>query len=354
MTINRTGLKETILDRCNELDIYSHYCGIKVIPGRTMKSPLREGDKNPSFNVFKTKDGRYMFKDFAGQSGDVFKFVMLMFNIDFSDACKRISFDMKVDTNPAFERIAKIKSRFTLINIHSVEKKEKAVVTYKELDAIDPVSSERLVRKLIDFFINHNILFKMKDDYDLFLPTEFSVNKYSWNEHFHKEDFAIGIKYPSGNTRFYRPNAKFVGGLKHIGNSDSSDIFGMRKLMEQQEVSAVIICAGQKDTMVLQSLLNKNSAYQLNIRCICLNSESCSLSVNQYMDLRSKTDKIYSIYDVDQTGMKYAQKLQDEYGIKSLSRFITPTLSGKDVADYCNHGQIHRNHLYQNIINIIE
>jgi 5S rRNA maturation endonuclease (ribonuclease M5) len=345
MTINRTGLKETILDRCNELDIYSHYCGAKVIPGRTMKSPLREGDKNPSFNVFKTKDGRYMFKDFAGQSGDVFKFVMLMFNIDFSDACKRISFDMKVDTNPAFERIAKIKSRSTLINIHPVEKKEKAVVAFNMYEG--RYRDYPFYASIMRFFHDYSINISMAEQFYLFFPYSFTAGKYSWTIK-NVEDFAMAMKYESGNMRFYRPHAKAYGGLKHVGNSDAEDIFGMQKLQDLKQVKAVIICAGQKDTLVLQSLL-QDAHLDLVIRCICLNSESCSLSISNYMKIREKTDKIYSIYDNDQTGLKYAEKLQNDFAIRSLTKHFSYS-GAKDVADHCKLSNPSRQKLLLDIL----
>lgn len=50
-----------ILDKVNDLDIYT-YCLGQFKVGRLMNSPLRSGDKNPSFGIFHSKQEDYYGK----------------------------------------------------------------------------------------------------------------------------------------------------------------------------------------------------------------------------------------------------------------------------------------------------
>jgi hypothetical protein len=69
-----------VLELVNDYTIYSHFIG-KPIPMKEMiSSPLRV-DPNPSFNIYYPRkqkwDGQIIFKDFNGETGNVFKFVKL-------------------------------------------------------------------------------------------------------------------------------------------------------------------------------------------------------------------------------------------------------------------------------------
>jgi len=96
MLIKKKVTKEDILEQVSPVDIFSFYLGKNVKMGQTMRSPLRDNDKHPSFNIYKTPSGQICYKDFAMDSGDCFDFVMKLFNISFAQAITKIANDLTV------------------------------------------------------------------------------------------------------------------------------------------------------------------------------------------------------------------------------------------------------------------
>ncbi|TDQ15209.1 CHC2-type zinc finger protein [Algoriphagus boseongensis] len=82
----------------NSLQIFDFYLGNKypfgrVIPGKNISNPFLTTKQNtPSFNVFKGKDGDYLFKDYGtGEVGNVITFVIKMEKTNFQKAVEIIS-----------------------------------------------------------------------------------------------------------------------------------------------------------------------------------------------------------------------------------------------------------------------
>ena len=122
--------KEEIEDKLTDIDIYQYYIGanIKQIPFKC-KSPLRD-EEHPSFSLF-SANGKILWKDFAlKESGDVYKFVMKLFNIPFSKALLKIKKDI-IDRDIMYmkKEIYNIKNERQVkiidsnINIHSCQVK---------------------------------------------------------------------------------------------------------------------------------------------------------------------------------------------------------------------------------------
>lgn len=79
------------------LDIYQHYLGRlypngKVTPGKNISNPfLLEKQETPSFNIYKSHDGTYIFNDFAtGDKGNPITFVQQMERVDRNKALQII------------------------------------------------------------------------------------------------------------------------------------------------------------------------------------------------------------------------------------------------------------------------
>jgi hypothetical protein len=88
--------RENILQYVTQEEIYSHYLNEKIDQLGVFHSPLRE-DNIPSFALYFHKIDRniIMFKDFAtGDCGDFVILVMKMFNLSYSEALKKVAFDM--------------------------------------------------------------------------------------------------------------------------------------------------------------------------------------------------------------------------------------------------------------------
>lgn len=90
---------EQIRRQKSEFEIFSFYLspytkGRVLKKGQKILSPLRP-EKNPSFNIYESK-GRWYFKDFGGEQGDVIKLVMILFNLSFPQALTKIYQDFNL------------------------------------------------------------------------------------------------------------------------------------------------------------------------------------------------------------------------------------------------------------------
>jgi hypothetical protein len=77
-TIPKNSIIHQILARTNDFTIYSYFLGQELTFSEVIRSPLRT-DKDPTFNIFPAKlprwENQILFKDFNGETGNVFKFV---------------------------------------------------------------------------------------------------------------------------------------------------------------------------------------------------------------------------------------------------------------------------------------
>jgi hypothetical protein len=71
----------SITSQVEDRVIYAHFLGMDLKMGELIISPIRAGDKKPTFNLFEAKEPRWpkqvLFKDFQLKAGNVFRFVQL-------------------------------------------------------------------------------------------------------------------------------------------------------------------------------------------------------------------------------------------------------------------------------------
>ena len=78
--------------------------------GKMYLSPLRE-DFLPSFHIiYNDVSGQYYFHDFGFRGGSCIHFVMLLFNLGFTDACNKIKKDLQLDNVPIIDQKAILSS----------------------------------------------------------------------------------------------------------------------------------------------------------------------------------------------------------------------------------------------------
>ena len=84
----------------DQFTVYSYYIeeslGLTdIVVGKNMLSPLRDGDKNPSFRLFFGNNDSLLFTDYGdkNKTGDVITFVALLFNISEIEANRKILAD---------------------------------------------------------------------------------------------------------------------------------------------------------------------------------------------------------------------------------------------------------------------
>ncbi len=128
--------------------------------------------------------------------------------------------------------------------------------------------------------------------------------------------------------KLYRPlndRFKFVW----LGAKPEDYVFGIDQLPDKGE--GLIICAGEKDTIVLS---------QLGYNAICLNSETSTLKEELVSQLEERFDHVSILYDIDNTGMVQSTKWSNQYGV---NRIVLPEILkpyGKDVSDYARQIQL--------------
>jgi hypothetical protein len=353
---NGSGLKELIEQKLDEQGIYEYYyykaTGKQLQLRKAVRSPLRAVDRHPSFNVFKGKNGKLMFKDFAGDSGDVYAFVMSLHNnCSFTEALEIIAADFGISKNESFaiSQLRKALSASALSSLASLEntKRTKAQWNIRPLEKND-----------YDFFAQFGIAYWILNYYNVIGITNFSIGKVSRIEHYNFPIYGFCYEDPEA-IRFYMPYNN--NGLKQVGNVGTNDIFGMNEmkkdiaLIKQEnnefdtEKKIGILAAGQKDVMAIKSVLCSSSAKVDKIFPLALSSETASLSTSQYQNIMSCVDELYVLYDNDNAGRKYAKKLHDQYGIKIID--IADYSKEKDVSD---HYKEWLNPFYQLKINLTE
>lgn len=307
-------LKDRILAKVSQMDIYKKYIGPDIKLKKDIISPLRN-ERVPSFGLFQHGD-KILFKDFGGEVGDCFKFVMLKFGVNYADACKIIADDFQISfTGPIPKR--KVMPVLTIPKIQHAEFEYKG----KVFDS--------------DYWNQFNITSDILNEYNV-VQIEW-VKGATWKGAVESlpDNPIFCYKYPSGRVRFYRPKAT---SLKHFGNVCRDDVFGMSQL----DKGPIVICAGQKDVLSLYA--------NTGIRGISLNSESASLDVEHYQQIRKITSSLFICYDNDDTGYKNMTKISNAYNIKPIIlKDICPELPIKeDLSWYFKHGG-----KSENLLNVI-
>jgi hypothetical protein len=82
-------------------------------------SPVRSGDKDPSFRIKKGNNGIYYGRDYGGEqwSGNAIDLIQKLYNLSFKDACNKIIFDFNLDRGEA------VKAEKVIIEIPKVPEK---------------------------------------------------------------------------------------------------------------------------------------------------------------------------------------------------------------------------------------
>ncbi|MCG8340475.1 MAG: toprim domain-containing protein [Cytophagales bacterium] len=116
-------------------------------------------------------------------------------------------------------------------------------------------------------------------------------------------------------------NSSFKGQKKVFGykNQKKSDVFGLTQL--PSKLDYILFTAGEKDCL---------AANARGFHSISLQSENQLPEVSLLKDLAPRTKGLVCCYDNDEAGRKAAQKLEDKFGLVS----ITLPEGVKDIADY--------------------
>ncbi len=314
--------KQRILSKVDSKDIFDFYIapfsnGEVLKAKKTILSPLRV-ESNPSFNIYQARNCRengnaWRFKDFAGEQGSCFDFVMKLFNLPFSEALIKINNDMnlKLEENPI--EISNSITNNTRVN-NSVE-----IIFDEHSKCKTKQFSERELSYWLDYGITlEHLKYFNVEAIDIFTGYSKKRDKpYSIESH---KEYPIFGYINKDFAKIYKPFDTMYR-FQYLGSKPSDFIFGLKQLPQNGDV--LFITGGEKDVI---------SLYSHGYHAISLNSETSSFDTKKCVELKERFKNIIVLYDNDKTGMEASESLSV---IHNLTRIVLPPMeNGKDISDF--------------------
>lgn len=302
MYSTRTAITMSLRDLLDKLDdyaIFSYYLGdIKI--NKLMNSPLRSDDKNPSFAIFKGRNGGLMFKDHGtGDGGNAIDFIKLYRNINNRPDLEKELLRILRKVNP---------SQSYHIATHDY-------VTYHDMDF--GIVRQPFTNVDKSYWKQFSISMSTLRLYQVFSIKYFLCNRIVRG--IYKESNPMYAYKVNNRFKIYRPLASKY--TKWRSNLTNWDVQGLSELPEEGG-SILIITKSLKDVMVL---------HEMGFNAIAAASETTFVPEDILTTLKSKWKHILILYDRDETGMLNARKLSKKYGYDAF--FIHKSFKAKDVSD---------------------
>lgn len=288
IVFNSQITREDILKHVTQEEIYSFYLGEDITHLGIFHSPLRE-DNIPSFALYFHKVNRniLMFYDFATKDcGDFVVLVMRMFNVDYPEALKKITFDLGL-------------SNFS-VNL------TKQVISYTRIIHKDKIKLGIKTRPWN---------YRDKEFWNSFgickaTLLKFNVHPISYVFYndtavkAHEQAYAyVEIKDDKVSYKIYQPTEIKI--KKWINNADYSVHQGYMQLPKSGDM--LIITKSLKDVMSIHDCLG--------IPAIGLQSESVTMKNSVMDEYKSRFKKVICLFDNDEAGKKLSKSFTEKYNI---------------------------------------
>ena len=290
-----------LLEKVDDMTIYSYYLGdFKV--GQLMKSPLRAKDDNPSFAVFRARNGNLLFKDHAlGESGNALKFIKMYRGIETRDELERELLRILRKITPELQ--AKVASN--------------AKVVSSGLPADVGIVRQPFTKVDKEYWKQFHISLDTLKKFNVFSIKYYLCNRVVRGTY--KDDNPMYAYKVFDKFKIYRPLASKY--TKWRTNLTNRDVQGLAELPKEGG-NLLIITKSLKDVMCL---------YEMGFYAIAAASETTFIPDNILQSLRSKWKKIVLIYDRDATGVKKAREYSKKYHIDAM--FVHKKYDAKDISD---------------------
>ena len=341
------NIKASVMQETNNGKKYfEKYYELPSISEEGRKDPFlntARGENNPSAICHISKNGICYLKDFGDDSwsGDMFHHYSMLhdldLNTDFGQICKGIYQYM---TGEEFKYELNKKSNVKVLDSYNWESDVKIKVI--------PIVKSKWTNAHLNFLKEHNIdpeCFESNDACFLSKYVFWSTKKEKTYEITCTNDqIVIAYKLPNG-FKIYKPHdSKF----KFASYGETGDyLFGLELLeksiyRDKMLPDHMIIAAGEKDTMILQSM---------GYNAVCLASETYTrpdgnLAFQELVKIikEAEINRTIILYDLDKAGIKSRHELAcclRRYDLKA--RFIDlpkelEKAGGKDVADMIKLG----------------
>ena len=288
----------------DEFDIYSYYSGKRIKYNQPMTSPLRK-DNNPSFSLFRGRNGRLMYKDFAtNESGDIIKFVQSLFRLTYREALNKIWKDLVVNGDG-------VKPRPKFETGRTPSKKDISIKR-KNFTKTDDKYWEQ-------YGIERGLL----NLYNVFPILAFWINGIKSNFKYTAADPMYAYKI-FAKFKIYRPMTTRKAD-KWRTNCTMYDIQGFEQLPEKGDL--LVITKSLKDVMVLHAF---------GIAAVSPPSEMTRIPDKVVEHLKLRFKKLIVLYDNDDTGITGASKITEEHGLESvyIPKHYNEIYRIKDISDF--------------------
>lgn len=285
-----------ILSKVSEYDIYERYLG-KFKIGLIYNSPFRK-DNNPSFGVYRGRNGNLMFKDHGSNlCGDVIKFVGLIKGIsNYNDILIQINKDLGIKSTTVLSSTKQVSPNVEETVIGIVKQ------PYTDID--------------IRYWKQFAITLATLKRYNVF-----SIKYYLCNgivKAIYKDENPMYAYQVYNRFKVYRPRGdKFT---KWRNNLTEYDIQGYAQLPESGNI--LFITKSLKDVMVL---------HEMGIPAISPSSESTFIPDDVVNVLLSRFKRIIILFDRDPAGVRNSRLQSRKTGLEAM--FVHKKYESKDLSD---------------------
>lgn len=294
--------------------------GVEIMPRRNIHSPIRDGDRTPSFGLYRSKSGQAKWRDFGSEGGDIYKLAMLLYRCDFREAIRKTAQLAGVlpGSPRRHLRPVKLSPRRQMPTGVRMEWEPRKWSVHD--DHYWGGKYGRTENELARFNIR---------------PAEVSrIMKEPVVEIRHRDECPMYVMEigTAGHVKCYRPLAPHK--YRYIGNTNMEDVFG-EDLIE--EGIPLVITAGQKDAL--------NLHYETGVNAVALNAESIILTGARLASLANKCRAdIFVMYDNDNAGTKAAERMVSEHPIIKRVRLsqVTDLKDFSDLVEQRDQASIHR------------
>lgn len=308
IAFNSQITREDILKYLTQEEIYSFYLGEDIKTLGVYHSPLRE-DNIPSFALYFHKMERniLMFKDFAtGDCGDFVVLVMKMYNLNYPEALRKITFDLGLST-------FSVDAVKQTVNYTRIIEKDRVDLGIKSRpwEARDKKfwSSFGVKRTTLEKFNVHAISHIFYND------TAVKTHEYAY-AYVEEKDNRVSYK-------IYQPFEQKI--KKWINNADYSVHQGYMQLVAEGEL--LIITKSLKDVMSIHDCMG--------ISAVGLQSESVTMKDSVMDEYKTRFKKVICLFDNDAAGKKLSISFTEKF---QIPHFFVPELLGvTDFSDLVKH-----------------
>lgn len=304
-----------------------------------VSSPFRS-DRNPSYSV--TRDpstNRWYAYDYGrpGSRVDVFSFAAQLYELnigeDFPLVLEKMSDDLKIYSFKETEIEKLLNGERTNIDFSHIIGKRSTVkreVESNQESEYEVVLWEKSETELLEseqqYLKKYGITWQSLKATDTHFISGYSSIYESYTKPRYAPNGEIWIAYKfNGGAKIYCPYPKKFW---HVGTRPKNHRFGTPQVNPQfQDETIVFLVGGEKDVL---SLISRG------FEAMCLNSETASISRDDfkywYYDCHYK---VIVMYDIDETGIAQAEKLNKELGITYilLPQWLKEK-GGKDISDF--------------------